>query len=256
MKKIIDTGRALENGIVFYSNKSPMLCKTYYNKNGEIEKEILPIFFDNLSRDYSKSKQFFKFKTWHIVLFNMILFCFCVFVLKDFYSASASIFFAFAGSRKFFNFIESVLFMNSFKDLPKFHAAEHMAINAYEKLGRIPTIEELKKASRFSNLCGSVSKTINGLYFLVSSITIAIFARYSIWIYIPICILVCACLSIKKINVLYLKYFQILFTKKPTDRELKLALVALENFEKMENSICVSSTKNSTCIFCCANLGD
>ena len=37
----------------------------------------------------------------------------------------------------------------------KFHSAEHMILNAYRKLGKIPSIDELRKFSRFSNSCSS-----------------------------------------------------------------------------------------------------
>ena len=34
----------------------------------------------------------------------------------------------------------------------RYHAAEHMVINAYYKLQRVPTIEETKESSRFSKI--------------------------------------------------------------------------------------------------------
>ncbi len=45
------------------------------------------------------------------------------------------------------------------KDLFKFHSAEHMALNAYCKLNRVPTIEEIHKFSRFRNDCGTNATT-------------------------------------------------------------------------------------------------
>lgn len=41
------------------------------------------------------------------------------------------------------------------QDLARFHSAEHMVSNAYTKVQRIPTIEEIKKSSRFDRYCSS-----------------------------------------------------------------------------------------------------
>ena len=42
------------------------------------------------------------------------------------------------------------------KRFGRYHAATHMLINAYKQLGTVPTLEELKKFSRFSMNCTSV----------------------------------------------------------------------------------------------------
>ena len=39
----------------------------------------------------------------------------------------------------------------------KFHSAEHMVVNAYNKLHRIPSLEETKMFSRFHNRCGTTN---------------------------------------------------------------------------------------------------
>lgn len=56
---------------------------------------------------------------------------------------------------QFFQFtIDTVLKSNRQKYFFKFHAAEHMLLNAYEDLNAVPTIDELRNYSRFRNSYG------------------------------------------------------------------------------------------------------
>ena len=41
------------------------------------------------------------------------------------------------------------------KNAYKFHSAEHMVINAYRKLKKVPSLEEIRDYSRFHNSCGT-----------------------------------------------------------------------------------------------------
>jgi len=60
------------------------------------------------------------------------------------------------------------------KKMRKYHAAEHMALSAYEKYKRIPTIEEVKKEDRFSPICGSNILSENAFLSLIASLFITL----------------------------------------------------------------------------------
>jgi len=124
-------------------------------------------------------------------------------------------------------------YANTELSIKRFHAAEHMAINSYEKLQRIPNLEEIKNASRFSKSCGSRYLITSSIGYSILFVVIGIFSRYSFYIYIPVYSITCFFIFNKKVNG-WLKYFQFLFSARPTDKELKLGIVALQKFEEME----------------------
>ena len=41
------------------------------------------------------------------------------------------------------------------KEWRRFHSAEHMVLNAYKKLKRVPSLSEISQFSRFNNVCGT-----------------------------------------------------------------------------------------------------
>lgn len=122
------------------------------------------------------------------------------------------------------------------KSLGKFHGAEHMSINAYNKLNRIPTLKELKKSSRFSNHCGS--NKINGIIIIFAFISFA--GPFLIWMgvikYLIIMMLIPIIIAVLS-YVGVMNMLQVFFTNKPTDIELQVALEGLKRYEKLENTI-------------------
>lgn len=238
--KTIKHAQAKKNGIVFYSNKSPQTaCITWYNENGEIESEVAHFMtYDSLC----DAPHTFHLKKWIKVLFCIILIGIPIFILQDPYFIATSCLLCTISPSLFKLFEISISFNLSIK---RFHAVEHMAINSYKKLQRIPNLEEIKNASRFSKFCGSMIHIVFSIGSSILYIVIGIFSRYDYYIHIPIFIITFFLIFNKRVNG-WLKYFQFLFTAKPTDKELELGIVALQNFEKMENSICQES-KNGCC---------
>ena len=123
--------------------------------------------------------------------------------------------------------------------LARFHAAEHMAINAYNDLKRIPTLKEVRRYSRFSKLCGSLT-SLNRLCLNIS-FAILIWAYNNSTAYIIFLCLVILFVVIALKTKLF-RFLQILYTSPPTDSELCLAIKALENFEFMEKMISLISS--------------
>ena len=109
------------------------------------------------------------------------------------------------------------------------HAAEHMVFAAYNKLKRIPTIEEASQFSRISSLCGS---TIKPAFITIQLIAFAIFV-YSGMV-IPEIILYFIALffhSVFPFNILG-RFTQLFLTCKPKDSNIELAIAALSSLEK------------------------
>ena len=140
--------------------------------------------------------------------------------------------------------------------ISRFHAAEHMALDAYERKQRIPTGDEIKSSSRFSPDCGSMH-TFNAifyktflcvyLYFMLK-ICLAIYDYYSMFgsvtkaiLMVVLTMVLGAFLFSQIVNFTIkkalMRFMQFAVTKKPTDREVRLAREALINYEIMEKTI-------------------
>lgn len=145
------------------------------------------------------------------------------------------------------DFINSCVYqkMNlcNFEQLARNHAAEHQIANAYETLGRVPkNIEEIKKFSVIHERCGDIEHYVMFFMYMIPSIIYAFLYSKSLYITIILQIVAIAIIMFLHIKYNFFKYFEILFLKKPTDKELKLALEALENHEEF-----VSFLKNKIC---------
>lgn len=103
------------------------------------------------------------------------------------------------------------------------HAAEHMMINAYNSIKRVPTIEEAKKFSRFSLNCGDRKYVINFI-----CIVINIVFKFNI----PYFALSMAISNLKIIKIIALP-IQFFSTNVPSDSNLTLAREALKKLEEI-----------------------
>lgn len=129
----------------------------------------------------------------------------------------------------------------------RFHSAEHMVLNAFEKLQKVPSLEEAKKFSRFSSSCGTnyiISKIIDfsllclGIIFFKQHIFLLIQAKnfYVFQIYVIrrllgiLWKLSFVCL-LKEILFMcgILNFLQYLTTMPPTDKELDVSIACLQS---------------------------
>lgn len=237
--KYILHARSTNHGIIFYSKIFDCLSlEAYYDENNEIKiakvhtqttdfNSLLEMMY---SENIISNKQ--------ISIINVLVFVFAsiLFILLNnigiFISALTFIIF----SKRLFNFINfslSIKLKNSKDyDLGKFHSAEHMVCNAYEKLKKIPTLEEAKQYSRIHKRCGS-NTAISNFLFIVALICSFpfLFIRPN---YIIILIIIAVIYSINyKFNIF--RVFQLLITNKATEKELLLAIEGLKAFEIMED---------------------
>lgn len=102
----------------------------------------------------------------------------------------------------------------------KFHSAEHMVSNAYNKLNRVPTIDEITKYSRFHNECGT------NILILILFISIATFILYfdiiDFYLYAKIVFA-----SLIAYLVGFFNLFQFFVTEIPTQSELLVAIAGM-----------------------------
>jgi uncharacterized protein YqhQ len=112
----------------------------------------------------------------------------------------------------------------------KFHSAEHMAIQAIEKLQRVPTLEEIKCFSRIENSCGTnISMILALMYFLASFWGLLLHGIPSIIVYFFSFILLLYLLITGRLN-----FIQYITTIPPTDVELRVAIACAEEWYNHE----------------------
>lgn len=117
------------------------------------------------------------------------------------------------------------------KDLLKNHAAEHKVFKAYEKLKRVPTIEEAKCFSRINRKCGI---EIYSGFITIQIISFIVYIHTGYMISEIILFFLAILLrSIFPLNILG-KFAQLFTTSKPKDANIELAIVALSALEKKQ----------------------
>lgn len=118
----------------------------------------------------------------------------------------------------------------------RYHSAEHMIINAYQKLQRLPTLEELKTFSRFSDKCGSRIAISRIIEHIPISLLIAFSDKINFILYILIFIIIVK-MGEKMENTDFIKVEQVLVTEPPTDLELEVAIKGLQTLLKEEEKL-------------------
>lgn len=224
MRQGIEIGEAMSmvNGIVFYSSRHEGKATiTTIDELGYINSKIVDV--EELKRTGKFDiKGFFKFLVMYgiggIMMFLIINSYFT-------WEWKTRLFFFLVGLMKLWDFFSSRIDERS----KKFHSAEHMAINSYEGLGRIPTEAEIRKFSRFLNKCGTNLTTQTVIYILLVEIMLFIPNIVGVSLFFLL-----GAIFQYLFNKGCLNFMQIFTTSKPTEKELKLAIEALAFFVEYE----------------------
>lgn len=240
-KNKIINARSKENGIVFYSNKIPLLCyEAYYDENGEIQTKVQTSMLQDIKDRYGMLPSVQKIKKLkeQIIFSRVVLLLIAIFLgiaVKKISIVLALMYYSICiniNNALFFSLVREIKF-GKYKSTGRFHSAEHMVINAYERYGRVPTMTELKRESRFSNNCGSREKIMKIVYIICIGIIFASYNFIPLHIYIlEIDTFLLFVILDKKYNLL--RFFQALVTNKPTEKELKLSLAGIELYDKLD----------------------
>ena len=265
------------NGITFFSRIFPHLAvESYYDENDKIKNDVI-LNTSNIKSESSVTptqvcqilelNRYASFITLilatTIALFsnrlNMvnigIIGAMIYFIQKDLFVLY------------FFNIFNVINFKSKngiARKMSRFHGAEHKALNAYEKLERVPTAQEVKKASRIAKDCGSliyfnriVLDTMFCFLIIVYSIVIVpitervienyeksnhvLYGRDDITFKIVIGIAVFILFMIIHATISnivaknsILRFLEVLVTEEPTEREINLAIKGLEILETTE----------------------
>jgi len=227
--------RSRTDGIVFYSTRRPWLGITsIVTEEGEIIAEPSIVILQDFIGAFTEMDKKLSRKA-----FIIINICLCIIsiiasiCMKNPWITFGTIYFVILASEYFFDLIpfafQLKLGNKKMKRLGRFHAAEHKVRNAYRALNykRMPTREEVQKASRFSKYCGSRFAIRKLILYTTISIVIVFLGPSSHIYFTSLIILLIVVLLDTKYNILL--FTQVLVTNKPTDTEID---VAMEGFRK------------------------
>ena len=171
-KSKIESATSMKNGIRFYSLKEQgHLAIATVDKDGNITTSWMT------KEEYKNSSLLSKFE--NIIVFATILLIILLaekLELLDFFKDLSNLrYILLVPVIILVLFFIPMLLSRKNTEMFKFHAAEHMILNAFRELDRLPTAEEVRKSSRFSNTCGSTE----------SALLINTFPIYFVLTYIP-----------------------------------------------------------------------
>lgn len=112
----------------------------------------------------------------------------------------------------------------------RLHGAEHTVVNAYEKLGRIPTVEEASKFSRFNNNCGT---NYYSSHFITVIVLVIMSFNLTSW-YRVIAFFTIIFISNALVKLGVFNFTQFITTQNPKKEELEVAIEGIKLWEKKE----------------------
>lgn len=211
-----------------------------YLKGGNVERlTSIDLYFD--TKKLARPRRVFNFALLLLIIMEIVYFAIFIktgaevnTVMLMMMSISAYI--------RYGGFMNSVICqvfnLYGYRQLARNHAAEHMAANAYEALGRVPKdIDELKKFSRIHERCGDVKEYAGVFLHIIPAITYTFAYQFGFW---------AGLLSSMGVLILMLtlhesfdvfKYAEYITLRKPKELELKLALEAITHFDECASSI-------------------
>ena len=254
MDTILHSAHSRKNGIVFDSVECPFLqVDSSVDENGEIEVGVIPKSI-GLIRDIAEAEKNFvaypKTILIIIIALSLIVFILLLATKQNFGTIYGWIYFCFICLPRYLNYANSYYYFDReskkiiSNPIMRFHSAEHMAFNYYNNHKKVPTMEELKKSSRFSENCGSYNGLCQLLLYTILSIFLIVGSYLNVFLYLIIAVIILiAYIALFKSG--YLKFLEVAVTKKPTELELQCAIKGLEAFEELEKSIRKQKEENT-----------
>lgn len=231
----IDNALSMNNGILFYSKRH----KGYFAISTVDE-------VGNIKTEWTTMKKYKKEKNKHDKSADMkklLVFILCklpfatIFVIllewlmsKESMLGIRFLFLGYASMLLGVFAISTYIERKKTKNPYKFHSAEHMVINAYRKLKRVPTIEEIRQYSRFFNACGTNATTQMVMNFIL--MFLCTFIRNKM--YMIIGMLSGNIIILILLQCGFLNFLQKFTTIIPTDKELDVAIEGMKVWAENE----------------------
>lgn len=237
-KKYILNASSHPNGITFDSFIARGMSVRTIRDGNKITTELLPTIFSNYINESIIQQYSRPIPTKFIILFESLFILFISLLFKQSNIIFGSIYLSFCIPRLFsmIQFSFELKFGNvQMRSLARYHSAEHMVIEAYKDLKRVPTVSEVRNYSRFSKKCGirfDIDKLLPHIIIGFSMI----FLIHNFVIYFTVCFGAFILLEYLNTNG-YLRFLQIFYTNKPTDMELEVAVQGIKVLDDFVNEV-------------------
>ena len=235
--------QAYDEGVVLYSEKSPDFCSvTQFDSEQKVTSCILPSDVISTALKIKDIGRYYFWKKEGIILSiitGIILIAISLLLRKDFWTVYSAIWFSVFASYPLFNFVnlsvESKSKKGSLKERSRINTACQKALHAYAELGRVPTTSEAKKASPFMRAGNNNSMFLNMFQPVTMSIVLLLFGNHTIALMLSLVAVAAFTLLARRYH--WLACTQFFFMSKPSEKDLELAIKAIESFEAMEKKI-------------------
>ena len=234
--------KATENGVIFFPTTGNQAAMCTIDENDKVHSKVFTYssIFDTF--DFIDMKEFNdNLNIFKVLIFDAILIIISA-LFKNIDFIIAASFFSLFVSKKLFMLFKIIYEMKSkkgtAKTTAKFVGACNMVTNAYNDLGRVPTLEEVKEYSCYSYYCSmdyTFKRIIKNTFFSL------IFFLFGLKIINPL-----LCLLFEVIFLLLLDYLfehghmlglQSLVSSEPSDKELEVAIDGVKLYIKLVNDI-------------------
>lgn len=236
--RTIEDAISTNNGILFKSKQHKgYVVMTTIDEKGSIETEFLTKKAaekkdEKMNKDYYKKLYSYSYKIMPFTITPIVL-GILYFILKE--KSGLVLFAGLLGS--YIVLIVSVYIGFLIGDLKKntkrFHGAEHMVINAYKKLQRVPSISEICHYSRFNKDCGTNVAIFTVIICIAILHCIFFIPDRHYWLLV-VCLYNLSYLLLWQLNLL--NFFQVVVTETPTQRELEVAIEELKAWLEYEQN--------------------
>jgi len=228
MRPIFPEGLSMNDGICLFNTRyTNYVAISTIDEYGKITTQWVTI------KDYAiknKKKVLEPLILFHL-LARLLFFIFMLIIMISVISDKYSIRFLWILPTIFSLLLISLLFLQRKKGEKayRFHAAEHMVLNAYRELETVPTIDDIRKFSQYDNLCITNDILVTPIF---SILLIPVAYIPNLFLRIIYLILFCCILPYILQERGYLNFLQKYNTMPPTDDELSVVIEALWEWDK------------------------
>lgn len=232
-KSIINHLHCLENAIIIYSNSNEdYVAISTIDKVGNIKAEWSSV--QKYRKEHKKERIIVGFKTFFIFLPLVLVLTtlFCILLFRVVFTDAFDVY-SFRIFIQFFLGCNLVIILTTLLYRPKaylkLYSASGMLLNAYQELGRTPSLDELRKYSTSSIFNGTNSLVLKGIITIL-----VLFCTYIPNLFVAIILSVIVLKIVKpRLEILIYRYglmdFSQIFSRAtPTDTELEVAISALK----------------------------
>lgn len=241
----IENSYSRPNGIIFYAKKNGRMCvESFVDEAGEEHVRIIPVYLLKIKKYIQKYERNYellykKFRTIWAIL-SILIFLTLIVAFHDFKAIIS------AGCISLYVIPQMVILGNTYWNIKsgrnemessagRFRSAEHMVISAYNRLARVPTVEEIKKEPHFYKFFEFDFLFTRSIVVLWCAICLLLNIEklsLAICMILAICGIIFICfLGWKGV----FSFLQIFITADPTDKEIRLAQKGIELLDRLEN---------------------